>query len=49
MLGAPSGRLKMRLLQGILAIMLLLAPLSGCFGIGGEGGLFGEEDERESL
>ena len=29
--------------------MLLLAPLSGCFGIGGEGGLFGEEEEKDPL
>ena len=29
--------------------MLLLAPLSGCFGIGGEDGLFGEEPEKKPL
>jgi len=39
----------MRVLYGILAVMLMAAPLSGCFGIGGSGGLFGEEEEKEPL
>ncbi|MEC9263684.1 MAG: Ca2+-dependent phosphoinositide-specific phospholipase C, partial [Candidatus Thermoplasmatota archaeon] len=39
----------MRALHGILAVMLMAAPLSGCFGIGGSGGLFGEEEEKEPL
>ena len=49
MLSASSERLRMRVLQASLAVMLLLAPLSGCFGIGGDSGLFGEEDEKEPL
>ncbi len=29
--------------------MLVLVPLSGCFGIGSEGGIFGDEPEKEPL
>ena len=49
LLNTPSQSLKMRSLQGIMVAMLVLVPLSGCFGIGGEGGIFGDEPEKEPL
>ena len=49
LLGTRSQCSEMRSLHGILVVMLLLTPLSGCFGIGNGGVLFGDAPEKEPL
>ena len=41
--------MKKGLVASLFSLMLLAVTLSGCMGIGGDGGLFGEEESREPL